>query len=315
MLRKSIILLVAAWAGFAVLTPAFGAPLVFPPGSRIGLEPPAGLKLSRKFHGFEDKARDVVITVLDLPVPAYKTLEKSAFEKVSKTLVVDKRELFIFRGGVGYLISGHETIKGTDLRSWYLLANVPDSKAGPIAVLIAMRMPEGATRDYPERVVRAALASVSFRQAPIAELLKLLPYKLTKMAGFRVLKVSPQGTVVLIDGPSDDLNKNPYLIVQVGRGAPRTPDLRPNFARNLLIRTPLPGLTITLGQAMRINGMQGYEIRAKAKGAGGTPLALVQWLRFGGAGGFLRVIGIVSNDRWDELFPRFRAVRDGIDPR
>ncbi len=299
-------------AGFAASAAA--AP-VFPPGSRIGLEPPRGLTLSRKFRGFEDKERNVVLTILDLPQAAYKALENSAFATVSKTLIVDKRELFMFRGGVGYLISGHETVKGTDLRSWYLLANVSDGKAGQIAAVVAMRMPEGATRVYPELSVRAALTSVSFRQPPAAELLRMLPFKVTKMAGFRVLKVTPQGVLILIDGPSDDLNKHPYMIVQVGRGAPRTPDLRPKFARDLLIRTPLPALALTSGEPMRINGMQGYEVRAKAKGAGGAPLALVQWLRFGGAGGFLRVIGVVGNDRWDGLFPRFRAVRDGIDPR
>jgi hypothetical protein len=315
MLRRSIILLVAALAGFAALTPAFAGQLVFPPGSRIGLEPPGDLKLSRRFLGFEDKARNVVITVLDLPDAAYQAFEKSAFATLAKGLIVDKRELFPFRGGVGYLITGHETVKGTDFRSWYLLANVSNSKVGHIAALVAMRMPDGVSRAYPERVVRAALASVSFRQPPVAELLRLLPFKLTNLAGFRVLKVSPQRALVLIDGPGNDLARHPYMVVQIGRGAPRAPELRPKFAHDLLIRTPLPGLAITSGEPMRINGVHGYEVRARARGAGGAPLALVQWLRFGGGDGFLRVIGVTAQDRWDDLFPRFRAVRDSIDPR
>jgi hypothetical protein len=66
---------------------------------------------------------------------------------------------------------------------------------------------------------------------------------------------------------------------------------------------------------MRINGGQGYEIRAKAEGAGGAPLALVQWLRFSSGSSFLRVIGVVGKERWDEMFPRFRAVRDGVEIR
>jgi hypothetical protein len=316
MLRRFLIFfLVAAWAGFAALTPACAGRLVFPPGSRIGLEPPGDLKLSRRFLGFDDTVRNVVITLLDLPAATYEAFEKSAFATVSKGLIVDKRELFAFRGGVGYLITGHEAVNGADLRSWYLLANVSNREIGHIAAVVAMRMPHAATRDYPERVVRAALASVSFRQPQVAELLKLLPFKFTNLAGFRVLKVTPQRVLFLIDGPSNDLAKHPYMIVQVGRGAPRAPELRPNFARDLLIRTPLPGLAITSGEAMRINGVLGYEVRAKARGAGDAPLALVQWLRFGGGGGFLRVIGITATDRWDELFPRFRAVRDGIDSR
>ncbi len=65
---------------------------------------------------------------------------------------------------------------------------------------------------------------------------------------------------------------------------------------------------------MRIGGLPGYEIRAQAKGLNGEPLSLVQWVRFGG-GGFLRIVGVGRKDDWDALFTRFRAVRDGIEPR
>jgi hypothetical protein len=301
--------------GLAAFAAGAAAEPVFPPGSRIGLEPPGDLKLSRKFPGFEDSARNVVITILDLPGAAYQALEKSAFAKVSKGLVIDKREVFAFRGGVGFLITGHEEVKGTDFRSWYLLANAPNSEIGHIAALVAMRVPVGATRIYPDRVVRAALASVSFRKAPVAELLRLLPFKLDKMAGFRVMRITPQGMLVLIDGPTEDLARHPYMVVSIGRGAPSAPDLRPKFARDLLTSAPLADLAITSAEAMRINGGQGYEVRAKATGAGGAPLAVVQWLRFGGGGGFFRVIGVTAKDRWDEVFPRFRAVRDGVGVR
>jgi len=38
----------------------------------------------------------------------------------------------------------------------------------------------------------------------------------------------------------------------------------------------------------------------------------VQWLRFGG-GGFMRIVAVSPAAEWDTLFPRFRALRDGID--
>jgi hypothetical protein len=37
-------------------------------------------------------------------------------------------------------------------------------------------------------------------------------------------------------------------------------------------------------------------------------------VRFGG-GAYLRLLGIARADAWPEAFPRFRAVRDGINPR
>jgi hypothetical protein len=47
-------------------------------------------------------------------------------------------------------------------------------------------------------------------------------------------------------------------------------------------------------------------------GLDGQPVSLVQWIRFG-SGGFLRIIGVSRNANSDELFTRFRAVRDGIE--
>jgi hypothetical protein len=65
---------------------------------------------------------------------------------------------------------------------------------------------------------------------------------------------------------------------------------------------------------MRIGGAPGYELRAKATGLQGEPVTLVQWVRFG-TGGFLRIVGVGRAEGWDELFTRFRAVRDGVDMR
>jgi hypothetical protein len=41
---------------------------------------------------------------------------------------------------------------------------------------------------------------------------------------------------------------------------------------------------------------------------------VVQWLRFGGPNS-LRIIGSSPREQWTKAFPRFRAVRDGIQPR
>jgi hypothetical protein len=62
---------------------------------------------------------------------------------------------------------------------------------------------------------------------------------------------------------------------------------------------------------MRISGMPGFEIRARGESPTGAPLSLVQWLRFG-SGGFIRVVAVAPRQEWDQLFNRFRALRDGI---
>ena len=126
------------------------------------------------------------------------------------------------------------------------------------------------------------------------------------------MKAVPSGGVILTEGPTDDLSKQPYVIVSIGRGSPEQPDDRARFARDLLASAPLRDLTVQSAEAMRIGGLPGYEIRAQGKGLNDEPVMMAQWLRFSG-GNFLRVVGVGRKDDWDALFTRFRAVRDGID--
>ena len=65
---------------------------------------------------------------------------------------------------------------------------------------------------------------------------------------------------------------------------------------------------------MRINNAAGHEIRAEGKDPAGQPVSMVQWLRFG-SGGYLRIVGAGPTNEWDQMFSRFRTVRDAIEMR
>ena len=181
-------------------------------------------------------------------------------------------------------------------------------------MLVKVDVPDAARAVYSDAAIRQALASVTFRPAPIQEQLGLLPFKLGEMAGFRVAKVLSGGSVILTEGPGDDLSKQPYLVVSIGRGSPEQPADRQRFARDLLLSAPLHELSMQSGEAMRIGGRPGFEIRVQAKGRNDEPLMVAQWLRFSG-NGFLRVIGVAPKDSWDAMFTRFRAIRDGVELR
>jgi hypothetical protein len=306
MLRRLTIVLLTLGAAAATL-PAAAAP-VFPLGLRIGLEPPGNLKPSARFAGFEDADRKVAVTILDLPAAAFSQLERAATAPQAGGANV-RREDFALSGGSGLLFTAQTQVNGVAVHKWILLATAAADK--DLTAMIDFEVPESALSVYSDAVVRKALASVTFRPAPIDEQLGVLPFKLGDLAGFRVIKVSPAGGVILIDGPGEDLNQQSYVIVSIGRGAPERPDDRPRFARDLLSAAPLRGVTVQSADAMRIGGAPGYEIRAQAEGAKGEHLMVAQWLRFTG-GGFLRVMGVGRKDAWDTLFTRFRAVRDGI---
>ena len=311
MLRRLLVALLAVWAGLSILSPAVSAEPVFPPGLRVGLEPSGDLKLSTRFSGFEDADRKVAISILDLPARAYEEIERSAFASNPSGLTNLKRESFPFGSGVGFLISGQVQEQGVTLHKWFLLATAVGG-VRDLSVLINVEVPEAAVAVYSDAVIRQALASVTFRQTPLQEQLGMLPFKLNELAGFRVMQALPAGGVVLTAGPTDDISTQPYMIVSVGRGAPSEPDDRGKFARELLAAAPLRELTVTSAESMRIGGVPGYEIRAQAVGLNGRPVLLAQWVRFG-SGGFLRMVGVGSQDNWDALFTRFRAVRDGVE--
>jgi hypothetical protein len=311
MLSRSIMSILAVCTGLLVPVSMAAAEPVFPPGLRIGLEPPGDMTVSKRFAGFEDEGRMAAITILDLPARAFQDLERSAFAADQQGLTGVKRESFPFAGGIGILVTGSAEDRGVTVRKWFLMATASGDKVENLATLVSVQVPDQASAKYSDTVIRKALASVAFRPAPNAERLGMLPYKIGEMSGFRVLQVTPAGDVLLIDGAGSDIGRQAYMVISIGSNAPSDADERVRFARNVLDSAPLANLRVTLAEPMRITGVPGIELRAQASGMSGDPVTLVQWLRFSGTG-YLRVAGITAPDKWDAMFTRFRAVRDGI---
>src|SRR5262249_761615 len=141
MLRPLFVCLFAAWAG--LLGPAMvRAEPVFPPGLRIGLEPPGDLRLSTQFPGFEDSDRTVINALLDLTASAFHELEAAAFSKTQTDLQQVKRESFPFGSGIGFLISGTGQQNGVTVHRWSLLAQAVGSSIQNLTMLINVEVPE-----------------------------------------------------------------------------------------------------------------------------------------------------------------------------
>lgn len=311
MMRFLLAFIVSIWMSLVVTGHGIAEPL-FPPGLRVGLEPPADAVLSKRFPGFEDADRKVAITILDLPGAAYPDLEAAAFSNSQTGLIDFKRETFPFENGMGFLISGRSEVNGVKLNKWFFLTTSTfGSRVPNLTTLVTVEVPDSAAAIYTDEVIRKALRTIAFRPPPVEEQLAQLPFKFDEMAGFRVMQVMPGGAI-LTDGPTNNINDQPYMIVGVGRGGPSDASERGRFARDMLTSSPMKDLNVQSSEPMRISGAQGYEIRATATSLSGQPLSLVQWVRFGG-GGFMRIVGVARTDAWNDLFTRFRAVRDGVD--
>jgi len=306
---------ICALSAFVLVSLLLGAPAmaepVFPPGLRIGLEPPPGMVASRRFSGFEDPERKAAILILDLPVSAYTGLEKSLSTKQPDLANIARRP-FPFKNGTALLATADFKEKdGTPGHKWFFLAKPAAGPATGFTAFVTIQVPDSQRAFYTDAVVEKVLNTVAFRATPVEEQLGLLPYKLGDRAGFHVHQVLPNGVVILSEKPDGNPYGAAYIVVSVVGGGPSQPEDRPRFAQDLLRSSPVRDLTITSGENIRINGLPGSELRATAKDASNAPVKVVQWLRFG-SGGFMRIVGVSPTAEWDAMFPRFRAVRDGI---
>jgi hypothetical protein len=129
--------------------------------------------------------------------------------------------------------------------------------------------------------------------------------------------LAPGAALILADGDEKaGFEAAPFMIIGIIGSTAPSPDDRGRFAQQ--IATTIPGVRdgrITMSEPVRIDGQPGYETRIDAvSGKDNTPVTIVQWLRFGGQSS-LRIIGSSPRDNWSKAFPRFRGVRDGIQPR
>ena len=296
--------------------PAEAAELVFPPGSHIGLQPPAGMTVSKLFQGFENREKNASIIFVELSGEAYTEIEKSFAVEALKAQGIDvqAREEFPLKDGRGFLVIAHLAVAGTPFRKWALVATEHD-----LTAVISVQVPDAAQDIYPDAALRASLATFTTRAAvPVQEQLDLLPFSLKDLAGFRIVRAAATGAALLTEGPKDaiELDEQPLLLITFLPGVGDQVSDRDSLARRAISGTPgVKDMRIVRSEAMRIAGQPGHEILVDAKDAKTeTELRVVQWLRFG-PGGSLRVLGAVRKDEWDKVFPRFRAVRDGIEPK
>jgi hypothetical protein len=296
-------------AAIFLTTVTASAEVVYPPGGRIGIELPESMRLDPATGRFEDVSRKATLILIDLPLPNYADIEKMVFTQINQPgVTLLKRESFPFNSGIGYFISVKLTVDGVVWRRWLLLAAAAAAPMSDFAALVTFQVPESESGIYTGDIVRKAFATVTFRPPPIEERLNLQPFKVSDYADFKLGEITPQGISLIEESGSG------RMFISVGAGGGDELGDRAAFAREIVRTVPLSGMTILSEESMRIRGASGYEIKASAKSPTGTDFKLVQWLRFG-AGGYLMVLGVSAAQDWDALYPRFRTVRDSIDPK
>lgn len=296
--------------------PAFAADPVFPVNSRIGLVPPAGFTPSARFSGFENPQASAAILLVAMPGEAYAELEKGFSDEALKArgLDVKLRENLTFKDGKGILIAGpKENAEGKRYES-VLLANISG-----ITALVSVQMIEATHATLTDAIVREALQTVAIRaDIPESEKLSVLPYKIGNLAGFRIIRSGQDGAAILTLGPKDAVTdvEQPFVVITVVVGEPPRAEDRDKIARQAFNSAPgMKDVRIMRSEPLRMGQAQGHEILAEARDSTGfTEVTAVQWLRFG-TNAHLQIFAIARRNAWNEIYPKLRAIRDGIEPR
>jgi hypothetical protein len=309
LLSAAILLL----AGALVSGPAGAAEPVFPPGSRVGMTPLAGLVAAKTFVGFETEQQGVKVLVAELPADAYGQVS-SAFKANPAGSNGIKPETIETAAGVAYYTAENAKDGSTSVRRYSMIM-----PGGTFSGYIAVQVPESASKIYTDAAVRQMFASATIRkEVPVDEQLTQMPFSVSDLAQFKnVRTLAPRAAILLADGnETTGFEAAPFMLIGVMAASPAQPQDRDRFAQEAA--TAIPGVReahLTVSEAIRIDGMPGYETRIDAvSGKDNTPVTVVQWLRFGGPNS-LRVIGSSPRDQWEKAFPRFREVRDGIHHR
>jgi hypothetical protein len=293
---------------------ATASDVVFPRGSRIGLVPLSGIIPLKSGAGFENPDNNLVVTFREMPPSAYEAIEAAVKERKPLPTAMDNAEAFTTAAGKAYLSRAGGPNSGPKNNRIAIIVS-----DGKVAGYIAVDVPEAAAGTYSDQAIRKMLASTTLRsEVPAEEQLALLPFKVSELSGFtKVRTLVPGQAVMLLDSDEEAaLSGAPYVLISVARVSADQPDGRERLARQMAMA--IPGIVdgrITTSEPMRIGGTPGHEMRIDATSAkDNKPVTVVQWLRFGG-GATLRIIAASTREEWPQMFSRFRAVRDGIDPR
>ena len=306
-------LLSAAALLVASFGPALAADPIFPPGLRVGITPLVGLMPAKTFAGFETEDHGVKVLVAELPADAYAEV-MNAFKANPAGPAGVKPESIETAAGTAYYTIEAGMNGPTSVKRYSMIL-----PGGTFSGYIAVQVPENVTKIYTDDAVRQMFATAVIRkQVPVDEQLAQLPFKITTLADFKnVRTLAPGAAVILADADeTTGFEPAPFMVIGLIGTAPAQPADRDRFAQETVMQIPgVREARITMSEPIRIDGSPGYETRINAvSGKDNTAVTIVQWLRFSGSG-VMRIVGSSPRDQWEQAFPRFRAVRDGIQQR
>ncbi len=309
-------LLVFLWVA-AFLSPVSGVTaqegkLQFIPGKPIGMAPPPGFVLSKRFSGFEIAESGASFLVTEFPPQAYSQIVAGMTEAALARQGIEVRQKRDVKvdGAAGLSLSATQTAGGRTVNKWILLLG---GKAA--TVMVAAQDVSG--KVLSEENVRAVFASVRFRAVQsLDEQLAGLPFSVKSLSGFRIVRTFAGNGVSLTKGPKDivDDASQPVVIIVRPLAAAYPTNVEPSILSEQLIRSIKSIALARIGNTIKapVAGADGHEVTGMAMDkATGKPLTVTQWLRLD-TGKQIRVLALVPAGELDQLMPDLRSLVSGL---
>ncbi|GJD28859.1 hypothetical protein PMNALOAF_0091 [Methylobacterium adhaesivum] len=297
---------------------SFAADPIYPASSRFGFQPPADMVSSKRFSGFERIEGGATVSVVELPPNAFAELEQNFTDANLKQqgFVVSNRQAIKVAGDVdAVLFTGEQPAAdpsaGPSIKKWMLLVGDPTVTG----IIIAQTTPEAET----DETMVNMLTSVHIRpELTLEQQVAALPFRIGDPAGFRPVRVLAGNSVLLTEGPKDQMTglEQPILVLAQAVQPPPQAEQREAFARTALASNQtMKDFIVERSQSYRQNGVDWHEIVARATDTpSGTPVVVAQTIRFA-PDGYLRAVGVVRADQREGVLARFREVVDSVQPK
>src|SRR5580698_8571141 len=190
---KLIRLLSAAALLVAIISPAFAADAIFPPGVRVGMTPLVGLVPAKAFVGFESEDHGVKVLVAELPVAAYGEV-MNAFKATPPGAPGIKPESIETAAGTAYYTVENAMNGATSVRRYSMIL-----PGGTFSGYIAVQIPENAGKIYTDEAVRQMFASaVTRKEVPVEEQLARMPFNVTNLGDFKNVRTLAAGAAIIL---------------------------------------------------------------------------------------------------------------------
>ena len=304
--------LVLAFA--ALVSPLHAAEPVFPPGSRVGLAPPAGLIVSSDFTGFVNNEAGTSIVI--------NTMTREAFGDMVSAMTADQlatRNMTLLGpcDNVSLTFESHciranQVAGGFLVQKWILIAKLESEAAIVVATMPDVVMTQGI---YSAAAMEAALSSLAYDQALVTSPIDALPFTIDE-GELLTFQRALGGSAAAYAAPASDGAPQPLWIVAASLDR-RTQARELTFSRTAFrqIRN-MTGHRITDERPFAMEQLDGHILEGTARDEKtGADLYVFHALLVDPSNKYYRMIGLVPAGQKAVYRPEFLRLMQTLRPR